>query len=419
MKNALYAPLLVFIGSGSWLGWQQIQISQLKDQVSGPIDRQEEGTSSNAEEQVPDAPYSYLDSSGNLDLEMISSATNGNLKLDGKTIHGVRAMIRLNHELQKMSAKDLIELAELVSTLDFPDDERLSLLRKIYGKLTVESPRDAIRLMSDDIDQNFRYITSALSNLAAENPREVSAWIDLHEDQIRSDSKRLSSSQSRILKIEESLAPHLLKADPDALHARMENLTPAEASILLKDISQNTQDKAFLKSVIALARRSQQSEAIVGNLVFTFVKKDLSEATKIINEFEFSKSERSAFVLQTATNIGAIQSRELTHLDGLYTWLKNEPSDQFSAYMDRAFSTSFAMNDDNPGQYERTIAKIIELGGSSPSNTMLNQFADETVCVPTCVNSLANRLKSIESPSLKKALADAHQIVSQQNSQSK
>ncbi|YCM43327.1 hypothetical protein V2O64_18645 [Verrucomicrobiaceae bacterium 227] len=414
MKKASYAPLLVFIGCGSWLAWQQIQIQQLKNLRSTSIAESSDSGPSQAPAVALDAPYSYLNPSGKPDLDMIFAATNGDLTLDGKTIHGLRAKIRLDLELKKMTPAELLELAEIATKLDSSNDERLSLLRKIYGKLAVDSPHDAIRLMSENIDENFYLITRALSTLSSESPLEVAAWIDQHEEQLRSDSKSLSSHQSRILKIEEELAPHLLKTDPDALHARIQKLTPAEATILLNKLSQGNKETDYLKSVVKLARRSRQSEAIARNLAFTFPKDDLSAATGLINEFNFIDSERNAFILQTATNLGAKESTDLSHLNKLYDWIQTQSTDT-DAPMHRAFATSYAMNDDNPGQYERTVAKIVELGGASTSNNMLKLFADETVCIPTCHDSITNRLGSIESPALKKALADAHQIVSQQN----
>lgn len=341
---------------------------------------------------------------------MIQLATRGDLTLDGKNIHGVRAKIRLDLELNKMSAEELIEIATLAATLDFSEEERYELLRKVYTRLAIESPREAIQFMADDIDRNFRTITVALKNLALTAPLEVSSWIDLHNEELRSDSKRLSSRESRILKLEQELAPQLLKTDPDALHARIQNLTPREATILIDGLSQGNKDKEHLKAVMVLARRNQKSDAFARNLVFNFVQKDLSKASQTIEEFQLNESERSSFVMQTATNIGAKVSTDLSHLDELHTWLENEPSKQPGDYMTNALVTSLAMNNENPGQYERTIAKIVELGGgSSADNTILNQFADQTVCIPTCHHSLANRLKSIESPALKKALTDAHQ----------
>jgi len=417
MERKWFAPLLVLLGGGTWLGWQQLEISKL-NQLAAPSGQRADFSLRGEREAFPDAPFSYLDPSGKVDFVMLSSAAKGELTHDGRTIHGFRAGIRLNLEMQKMSVGDLLDLADRLPNLDLPDDQRQSLLNTVRRRLAQESPRDALKLMSGEIDSQFNLVKQALQNLLSENPYEVAAWIDQHEEQLRADSKRLSISSSRILKLETALAPHLLKVDPEALHARLQGLTPKEASILISSLPTRRDDPDLLKAVITLARRSDRSESVARNLSFSFPRDDLSAATETMTEFDLIGAERDAFILGTATNFGAQEKEDLSHLDDLYEWLQAQPEDSV-APMSRALITSYEMNDGNPGQYERTIAKIAELGGTSSSNELLKQFAKKTVCVPhcRCHNSLKDRLESLQSPDLKKALAEANQAVLKENTE--
>lgn len=419
MREEWYAPLLVLLAGGAWLGWQQLEISRLDQSLASSAGQ---GSTSLIEDPklYPDAPYSYLDSSGKVDLVMLSSAAKGELSDDGNMINGIRAGIRLKLELQKMSVGDLLDLSDQIPGLQLPEDERQKLQSGVWALLASKSPRDALHLMSGEINSHFNLIKVALTNLSPEDPRAVVAWIDQHRDQLRADSKRLSTHSSRILKLEETLAPHLLKLDPDAMHGRMQKLTPREADTLLSSLSNRRGDPDLLKSVVKLARRSKRSEFVAGNLTFHFSRDDLGAATRFMNQRELVGTERDAFILGVSTNFGAQEKEDLSHLDELYQWLQGQPEEHV-APMSRALVTSYHMNDSRPKQYQRTVAKIAEFGGTSASNELLKKFAQKTVCIPTCPchNSLEDRLESLQDPDLKRALAEAHKLVLQENSEKK
>ncbi|MBK1883506.1 hypothetical protein JIN85_13850 [Luteolibacter pohnpeiensis] len=250
MKPVLFAPpALALIVSSFWIGGLQSKLASAQKEIAD-LHRSNR----------PSASISGNDSSRSNRPTAASdwqSIAARNSILD-YGFSGTRERTRLIRQINQMSADELFAGYDECQTLDENSTERKFLENTILMALTEKAPERMLeRFFSEDLERpsnKLNFLAEALSNLADRDLTTAGNWLDQQIAAGAFDRPTLDGTNSNRSLLESALLSKIIRTDPQAAAARLENIPEQQRTATFWSMSSDIPDAAKL-NFVELARQ--------------------------------------------------------------------------------------------------------------------------------------------------------------------
>lgn len=151
----------------------------------------------------------------------------------------MRSMMRLQAQLQDMTADELLVAMDEIAALDIPAEAKTRLEQMLMGPLLQKEPELGLSRFIDRISDEQNGIAWQLSNAlkewAAKEPGKASAWFDEQIAAGKFDSRALDGKSESRIQFEGAMISALLSTDPGAARRRLQGIPEDQRGEVLQN----------------------------------------------------------------------------------------------------------------------------------------------------------------------------------------
>ncbi len=299
----------------------------------------------------------------------------------------MRAMIRLQSQLQEMSRDELVQGLEEIAALDLAEQERAMLEQMLLGPLVEKDPEFALTKFVARLGQGSGglgwQLSNAMQGWAKKDPAAATAWLDRQIADGTFDSKALDGRAPERIQFEGSLVTVLLGSDPQAAAARLAALPEDQRREVLlgshREIP-DTEQAAFASLVRSQIPADQQTGTLAEQASRFSGDDSYQKVTGFLSRIDPTPAERAACVEQA----GESQIRQLawkkevtaTELDAMRTWAAAEAPDSLDRATGKALVAAIQGGKDGKTKFADAAALAVHYNEASGNDEVLATFLE-------------------------------------------
>ena len=269
----------------------------------------------------------------------------------------MRAMIRLQQQLQELSRDELASALDEVAALDLNDETRSQLESMLIGPLCQKDPEFALNRYIDRLSDPHGMMGWQLSNAMKEwmkkEPERALGWFDQQIAAGKFDSKSLDGKSQSRMEFEGSVIGTLLVTDTSAAAARLKGLPEDQRADVLRN---NTGNVVQEKDQLAFANlvREQLPEKDQAQILAQHASQrgwgseGYTKITEYLDRIEATPAERAVCVEEASeSKIQQIsRNKKITRedIDSLREWATTQSPDTLDEVTGSALATATQSN---------------------------------------------------------------------------
>ena len=347
-------PAVALVVAGVWIGSQRHSISNLEEQ-SSLLEKhiaaaRSSGSATDPYHAKPAGQAKVAKEKEPLDWKKIAGQFAEMQQSGG--MGDMRAMIRLQQRLQKMTKEELASSLDEIAALDLPEQSRDMLEQMLIGPLILKDPEFVLTRFIDRLQDGRGGMGWQLSNAmlewAKKDPPKATAWFDQQIAAGKFDSKALNGKSQSRAQFEGAIINVLLASDPDAASRRLAAMPEDQRGDVLKHHSfqqlKEENQLAFAKLVRDEVPEKEQAKTLAQQASRLVGDDGYAKVTGFMDRIAATPAERTACVEQAAES--RIQSisyqKKITRedLDTLREWTKTQAPDSTDNITGKALANS-------------------------------------------------------------------------------
>ena len=347
-------PAVALVVAGVWIGSQRHSISNLEEQ-SSLLEKhiaaaRSSGSATDPYHAKPAGQAKVAKEKEPLDWKKIAGQFAEMQQSGG--MGDMRAMIRLQQRLQKMTKEELASSLDEIAALDLPEQSRDMLEQMLIGPLILKDPEFALTRFIDRLQDGRGGMGWQLSNAmlewAKKDPAKATAWFDQQIAAGKFDSKALNGKSQSRAQFEGAIINVLLASDPDAASRRLAAMPEDQRGDVLQHHSfqqlKEENQLAFAKLVRDELPEKEQAKTLAQQASRLVGDDGYAKVTGFMDRIAATPAERTACVEQAAES--RIQSisyqKKITRedLDTLREWTKTQAPDSTDKITGKALANS-------------------------------------------------------------------------------
>jgi hypothetical protein len=333
-------PGLTFAAGSIWLLSQTASLSRLENEnsnlrqrlaahASRPTAAASKGETRNARSATPSPK-----TKAGLDWKQLAADMREMQRTGG--MGDMRAMLRLQQQIQSMSVEEILSAFDEIAALDLPDHDRIVLEQMLVGPLALKSPETALNKFVDRLQENNGSWTWQLSNAlkgwAQQDLPAATAWFDKQIAAGTFDSKSLDGRSDARINFEGAFIASILGKDPATAGARLSALPVNQRAQVLQNHELANLPEKDHPAFAALVREQIPEKEQAGTLAYSVsriaAQKGYADVTRYIEAISATDGERTAIVAKASES----RIRQLSHnqkigtaeIDEMRAWAESQ-----------------------------------------------------------------------------------------------
>lgn len=264
----------------------------------------------------------------------------------------MRAMIRLQQQLQEMSRDELASALDEVAALDLSDETRQQLEQMLVGPLCQKDPEFALNRYIDRLSDQRGGMSWQLANAMTiwmkKEPEKAVGWFDQQIAAGKFDSKSLDGKSQSRMQFEGMVIGTLLATDTAAAGARLKALPEDQRADVLRNNTGNVVKEkdqlAFANLVRDQLPEKDQAEALAQQASQKAWSEGYTKITEYLDRIEATPAERAVCVEEAAESkiqqISRNKKIAREDIDSLREWATTQSPDTLDQVTGSALATA-------------------------------------------------------------------------------
>lgn len=389
MKTHFLIPvLLAAVGTG-WLLFQGSEIRSLENQnshLSEQISTRTSRPGSPASDPTTNprgANSSQEKAKGRIDWKSIGSKFADSV--DG-TFDDVHAQLRLQQQLQAMTADELVQAISEIQALDLPEQPRSMLEQWVAGALVLKDPQLALETFSARISEPQGMwswtLANALKGWARKDPAAAAAWFDKQAGDGLLVTKSLDGRNSARTNFEGSLLSTLITRDPAEVSRRLMELPEEQRAETLRHHEFAGLKENDHKTYADLVRRSlpeKEHAVTLSGPAARLVSDGYDNVSAYLDRINATPTERALATERAAEDrINTLSFRQklsATEVDEMRVWAENQAPGSSDKITGKSLSRTIQYND--AASFKRAADLVLQYHAKGSGDDLIVHFLED------------------------------------------